>query len=215
MVTLCQCSLRRADSRRVWQGKIYRKVKTFYILHIRAGQIFFGQKLQTRQGNLGQKFSAPNFERNLGIFYHVTRAPKLAIVRLFRLKLQTSSVCNVAIYLFSTFRFYIAELTCAVESVHSMGFIHRDIKPDNILIDAAGHIKLTDFGLCTGFRWTHNSEYYHTNKNGMFEIINLHKLERARSRTVGKLSPSAHGLLHNYPLGVLVHSLILRNAYQA
>lgn len=62
-------------------------------------------------------------------------------------------------------RFYIAELTCAVESVHSMGFIHRDIKPDNILIDAAGHIKLTDFGLCTGFRWTHNSEYYHT-KNG-------------------------------------------------
>ena len=94
MVTLCQCSLRRADSRRVWQGKIYRKVKTFYILHIRAGQIFFGQKLQTRQGNLGQKFSAPNFERNLGIFYHVARAPKLAIVRLFRLKLQTSSVSN-------------------------------------------------------------------------------------------------------------------------
>ncbi len=62
-------------------------------------------------------------------------------------------------------RFYIAELTCAVQSVHAMGFIHRDIKPDNILIDANGHIKLTDFGLCTGFRWTHNSEYYH-NKNG-------------------------------------------------
>jgi len=60
-------------------------------------------------------------------------------------------------------RFYISELVCAVESVHKMGFIHRDIKPDNILIDRNGHIKLTDFGLCTGFRWTHNSKYYLSN----------------------------------------------------
>lgn len=60
-------------------------------------------------------------------------------------------------------KFYIAELVLAVESVHKMGFIHRDIKPDNILIDRNGHIKLTDFGLCTGFRWTHNSKYYQRN----------------------------------------------------
>ena len=62
-------------------------------------------------------------------------------------------------------RFYIAELVLAIESVHKLGFIHRDIKPDNILIDKQGHIKLTDFGLCTGFRWTHSSQAY---KKGWF-----------------------------------------------
>ncbi|CAD5209301.1 unnamed protein product [Bursaphelenchus xylophilus] len=57
-------------------------------------------------------------------------------------------------------RTYTAELTCALEYVHNLGFIHRDIKPDNILIDKEGHIKLTDFGLCTGLRWTHDKRHY-------------------------------------------------------
>ncbi|GMT29052.1 hypothetical protein PFISCL1PPCAC_20349, partial [Pristionchus fissidentatus] len=57
-------------------------------------------------------------------------------------------------------KFYISELTCAIDYVHSLGFIHRDIKPDNILIDREGHLKLTDFGLCTGLRWTHDKKYY-------------------------------------------------------
>lgn len=46
-------------------------------------------------------------------------------------------------------RFYIAEVIMAVHYVHSLGYVHRDIKPDNILLDKDGHIKITDFGLCS------------------------------------------------------------------
>uniref|UniRef100_A0A673UNF7 non-specific serine/threonine protein kinase n=1 Tax=Suricata suricatta TaxID=37032 RepID=A0A673UNF7_SURSU len=43
-------------------------------------------------------------------------------------------------------QFYLAELILAVHSVHQMGYVHRDVKPENILIDRTGHIKLVDFG---------------------------------------------------------------------
>ncbi|KAL1747240.1 kinase-like domain-containing protein [Schizophyllum fasciatum] len=58
-------------------------------------------------------------------------------------------------------RFYIGQCVLAIEAVHKLGFIHRrDIKPDNILIDKDGHIKLSDFGLSTGFHKQHDSKYY-------------------------------------------------------
>ncbi|KAF7258205.1 hypothetical protein EG68_04647 [Paragonimus skrjabini miyazakii] len=44
---------------------------------------------------------------------------------------------------------YTVEISIALEYLHSHGIIHRDLKPDNILITAAGHLKLTDFGLST------------------------------------------------------------------
>ncbi|TMW58912.1 hypothetical protein Poli38472_007057 [Pythium oligandrum] len=44
-------------------------------------------------------------------------------------------------------RFYAAEITLAIEYVHNLDIIYRDLKPENVLLDSNGHIRLTDFGL--------------------------------------------------------------------
>ncbi|CAI9753471.1 unnamed protein product [Fraxinus pennsylvanica] len=45
-------------------------------------------------------------------------------------------------------RFYIAESILAIHSIHQHSYVHRDIKPDNLILDKNGHLKLSDFGLC-------------------------------------------------------------------
>ena len=62
-------------------------------------------------------------------------------------------------------RFYTAELILAVESIHKLDCIHRDIKPDNILIDKNGHIKLSDFGLAKISEKLVQPQNFKNNKN--------------------------------------------------
>ena len=43
-------------------------------------------------------------------------------------------------------KFYLAEILCALEQLHNQQIIYRDLKPENLLIDGRGHVRLIDFG---------------------------------------------------------------------
>ncbi|XP_058220868.1 uncharacterized protein LOC131331061 [Rhododendron vialii] len=84
-------------------------------------------------------------------------------------------------------RFYIAETVLAIESIHKHNYIHRDIKPDNLLLDRYGHLSLSDFGLCKPLDCSTLEE---KDFHGQTVLMELHKMK-------GKI---ADGELYLYPI---------------
>ena len=82
-------------------------------------------------------------------------------------------------------RFYIAELILAVESIHKLDCIHRDIKPDNILIDKNGHIKLSDFGLAKVSDKLYDINNYNINNEKKIDENNIKKTHEKNYSCVG------------------------------
>lgn len=70
-------------------------------------------------------------------------------------------------------RWYIAEMILCVEEAHSLRWIHRDVKPDNFLIGANGHLKISDFGLAFDGQWSHDQAFFHKHRHSLMEKLGI------------------------------------------
>ncbi|KAJ5383952.1 hypothetical protein N7517_001863 [Penicillium concentricum] len=68
-------------------------------------------------------------------------------------------------------RFYVAEMILCIEEAHRLCWIHRDVKPDNFLISASGHLKISDFGLAFNGHWSHDQAYYNSHRYSLLEKL--------------------------------------------
>lgn len=70
-------------------------------------------------------------------------------------------------------RWYIAEMILCIEEIHNLHWIHRDIKPDNFLISASGHLKISDFGLAFDGHWSHDQSYFNNHRYSLLAKLGL------------------------------------------
>ncbi|EEP76177.1 conserved hypothetical protein [Uncinocarpus reesii 1704] len=70
-------------------------------------------------------------------------------------------------------RWYIAEMILCVEETHRLRWIHRDIKPDNFLISASGHLKISDFGLAFDGHWSHDQTYFMNQRQSLMSKLGI------------------------------------------
>ena len=70
-------------------------------------------------------------------------------------------------------RWYVAEMILCLEEAHKLRWIHRDVKPDNFLISASGHLKIADFGLAFDGHWAHDQCYFNNHRQSLMEKLGI------------------------------------------
>ena len=85
-------------------------------------------------------------------------------------------------------KWYIAEMILCIEEAHSLRWIHRDIKPDNFLISASGHLKISDFGLAFDGHWSHDQSYFNNHRYSLLTKLGINvegdSLDKKEGRTM-------------------------------
>lgn len=70
-------------------------------------------------------------------------------------------------------RWYVAEMILCVEEAHRLRWIHRDVKPDNFLISASGHLKISDFGLAFDGHWAHDQSFFNNHRQSLMDKLGI------------------------------------------
>ncbi|KAK1691664.1 kinase-like domain-containing protein [Colletotrichum godetiae] len=109
-------------------------------------------------------------------------------------------------------RFYIAEMILCVEEAHRLGCIHRDVKPDNFLIGADGHLKISDFGLAFDDHWSHDTSYYKWQRQSILALTgvtldgDVEDRKAARDGGQARRQSSREGSSKHYPPSELLRT---------
>lgn len=97
-------------------------------------------------------------------------------------------------------RWYVAEMILCVEEAHRLRWIHRDVKPDNFLISASGHLRISDFGLAFDGHWSHDQSFFNNHRQSLMEKLgikvegdSLDRKEGAQIATSMKLANAVTG----------------------
>lgn len=117
-----------------------------------------------------------------------------------------------------TAKFCAAEIALAVHSVHELHFLHRDLKPDNILICENGHLKLTDFGLSKNYQ--DNDTHFQKLNDDIIEFISGRPFDQPshnRGTEIGTCTYTAPEIIRGKPpttlsdfwsLGVILYEML-------